>query len=160
MAEHALRSIARMADVLAEKGRIGVKEGDDAAVPDDDVLIRAINRRRERRFNSLYLLGRFPFVGTVHMDDVCISIMQTLCGVHCSEWKIFYGTLSRAPILVDSKTGVYFKCFDKHSDVVALFSRSDDVQCVLVNVQANAFGIKISEGLITYFNNERHSLAS
>ena len=158
MAEHALRSIARMADVLAEKGRIGV-DLDDPLL-DDDALIGAINRNRGRRFNSLYLLGRFPFVGIVRMDSSCAAVMQKLCGVHCSEWKVFYGTLSRASILVDSNTGVYFKCFDKHSDVVALFSRSDDVQCVLVNVQANAFGIKISEGLITYFNNERHSLAS
>jgi len=158
MAEHALRSIARMADVLAEKARIGVDFKDPLL--DDDALIGAINGQRERRFNSLYLLGRFPFVGIVRMDSSCAAVMQKLCGVHCSEWKIFYGTLSRAPILVDSNTGVYFKCFDKHSDVVALFSRSDDVQCVLVNVQANAFGIKISEGLITYFNNERHSLAS
>ena len=158
MAEHALRSIARMADVLAEKGVIGVKEGDDAAVPDDDVLIRAINRRRERRFNSLYLLGRFPFVGTVHMDDVCISIMQTLCGVHCSEWKIFYGTLSRAPILVDSKTGVYFKCFDEHHEVVALFSRSDDMQCTSIIVQENVFGINFSNSSLIYFNKDPRSL--
>ena len=157
MAEHALRSIARMADVLAEKGRIGVKEGDDAAVPDDDALIRAINGQRERRFNSLYLLGRFPFVGIVRMDRSCANIMQRISGVYCKVWKILYGTLSRAPILVDANTGVYFKCFDAHSDVVDFFRHSDDMRCTSINNQPDVFVIDCA-GSIIQFRKDLHSL--